>query len=111
MRAQLSIEAACLIEFPGVGCKNSHMLTAQGTGKLSLPSCGYMCACAHVHIHGSASLSHGSRGSFSGWKQRLATVAVPHRGSRVGVLPRRHVVASNVLSVGGSESVERPGET
>lgn len=28
-----------------------------------------------------------------------------------GVLPRRHVVASNVLSVGGSESVERPGET
>lgn len=113
MRAELSIEAACLIVFRGVGCKKTltRVLEAQGTGKPFLPSRGYMCACAHVHIHGSASLSHGTRGIFF----RLETS--PRDGCRsppgisCGVLSRRHVVASNIPSVGGPESVERPGET
>ena len=111
MRADLSMEAACLVEFRGVGCKSPHMGRPQGTGKLFLPSCEYMCACAHVHVHGSASLSHGTRGSFSGWKHCFATVAVRHRGSRVVCCLDATWWASNIPSVGGPEGVERPGET
>jgi len=84
MRAELSIEAACLIVVRGVGCKNSHMRRPKVRGRHSYRVAG---TCVHAHMCISMDLllsATGQEGSFSGWKHRLATVAVPHRGSRVG---------------------------
>ncbi len=91
MRAGLSWRQHARLGLVRTDAKVFHML--HHSQKLFLPSCQYNVYSPCTYIHGPGSLSPGTRGFF-GWKHHLATVAFPHWGSRVGLLPRRHVVAS-----------------